>query len=371
MRYNEEEIQQRIHVRQIEGIGERLEEDIEGILKRAGIYFRIFNRAKTPYSIAQKLEKGEYGFGVKEKKMQDLLGLRVVVYYQDDMEIIQTILEKTFRQIGDWSETDNTEEEFKASKLNGVFRIPEEYQRVYNGDISFLPIDATFEVQLRTISFEGWHEIEHDMRYKAPYGEEFWRNNEALSRTLNCVLANLELCDWTTLSVFDKLSYYHYEEKNWEMMIKGKFRLHFADQPLAGEIVQFLDDHEEVAYCIYRCQRPEVLFSLLRDGYHDRITYDLLVKVINNSVADYDSKLQRKLAKLCNEVLKKEKAVRAERSELNVLDVTPSFQLNVTLTHDSQKELNQEFLLAVQLIANWAQGRFHNIVNDIPNTPVD
>ena len=193
MRYNEEEIQQRIHVRQIEGIGERLEEDIEGILKRAGIYFRIFNRAKTPYSIAQKLEKGEYGFGVKEKKMQDLLGLRVVVYYQDDMEIIQTILEKTFRQIGDWSETDNTEEEFKASKLNGVFRIPEEYQRVYNGDISFLPIDATFEVQLRTISFEGWHEIEHDMRYKSPYGEEFWRNNEALSRTLNCVLANLEL----------------------------------------------------------------------------------------------------------------------------------------------------------------------------------
>lgn len=371
MRYNEEEIQQRIHVRQIEGIGERLEEDIEGILKRAGIYFRIFNRAKTPYSIAQKLEKGEYGFGVKEKKMQDLLGLRVVVYYQDDMEIIQTILEKTFRQIGDWSETDNTEEEFKASKLNGVFRIPEEYQQVYNGDISFLPIDATFEVQLRTISFEGWHEIEHDMRYKAPYGEEFWRNNEALSRTLNCVLANLELCDWTTLSVFDKLSYYHYEEKNWEMMIKGKFRLHFADQPLAGEIVQFLDDHEEVAYCIYRCQRPEVLFALLRDGYHDRITYDLLVKVINNSVAEYDSKLQRKLAKLCNEVLKKEKAVRAERSEFNVLDVTPSFQLNVTLTHDSQKELNQEFLLAVQLIANWAQGRFHNIVNDIPNTPVD
>ena len=77
---------------------------------------------------------------------------------------------------------------------------------VYNGDISFLPIDATFEVQLRTISFEGWHEIEHDMRYKSPYGDDFWR--EDLSRTLNSVLANLELCDWTTLNVFEKLADY-------------------------------------------------------------------------------------------------------------------------------------------------------------------
>lgn len=66
------------------------------------------------------------------------------------------------------------------------------------------------------------------MRYKSPYGGEFWRNNEDLSRTLNCVLANLELCDWTTLNVFEKLARYHYEEGNWEMMIKGRFRLRFA-----------------------------------------------------------------------------------------------------------------------------------------------
>ena len=101
MRYNVEEIGQRIHVRQIEGMGERLEEDIGGILSRAGMYFRIFHRAKTPYSIAQKLEKAGYGFGHNDKKMQDLLGLRVVVYYPDDLEIIRTILEKTFRQVGD------------------------------------------------------------------------------------------------------------------------------------------------------------------------------------------------------------------------------------------------------------------------------
>lgn len=371
MKYQVEEIQQRIHVRQIEGIGERLEEDIRTMLGRMGIYFRIFNRAKTPFSIAQKLEKQGYGFGENEKKMQDLLGLRVVVYYQDDREIVRTVLEKTFRQVGEWSKTDNTEEEFKASKLNAVFWIPEEYQRVYNGDISFLPIDTTFEVQLRTISFEGWHEIEHDMRYKSPYGEEFWRNNEDLSRTLNCVLANLELCDWSTLNVFDQLAHYHYKEGNWEMMLKGKFRLRFAVRPLSQELIDFLDEHKSVAACLYQCSRPQVLFALLRDGYHEVITYDLLVKVMNDSVADYEVKLQRKLAKLCHEVLKPEKSARNERIELNPLDVTPSFQLAVNLTRHPNRDVNEEFLMAVKLISNWAQGRFRNIMDDIPDTPVD
>ena len=154
MKYSIAEIQEKIHTRQLEGIGERLQEDIEGILNRAGMYFRIFYRVKTPFSIAHKLEKEGYGFGENEKRMQDLLGLRVVFYYYDDMKIVRKILEETFRQVGDWSKTDNTQEEFKAAKLNGVFKVPDEYQRLYNGDIDFLPVDMTFEVQLRTISFE-------------------------------------------------------------------------------------------------------------------------------------------------------------------------------------------------------------------------
>ena len=371
MKYNVEEIQKKIHIGQLEGIGERLEEDIAGILNRAGIYFRIFSRAKTPFSVATKLEKEGYGFGIKEKKLQDLIGLRVVAYYYDDINIIRTALEKTFRRVGEWSMTDNTEVEFKASKLNGVFRLPDEYQRIYNGDISRIPAELTFEVQLRTISFEGWHEIEHDMRYKSPYGDEFWRNNEDLSRTLNCVLANLELCDWSTISVFDQLSYYHYGEGNWEMMLKGKFRLRFAAQPLAPELIQFLDENPSVAYSLYRCSRDQVVFALLREGSHEHITYNLLLKVANETVADYDGKLKKRLARICNEVTREDKAVRGERLDLKPLDVTPAFQLNVILSHNSSVELHQEFMSAVQMIGNWARSRFHNIANDIPITPED
>ena len=85
------------------------------------------------------------------------------------------------------------------------------------------------------------------------------------------------------------------------------------------------------------------MFALLRDGYHEKITYNLIVKVINDSVADYEPKLKRKLAKICNDILKVEKPQRNERLELNPLDVTPSFQLKVTLSHDPQRDLNEEF----------------------------
>lgn len=371
MKYDIDDLNNKIHTRQLEGVGERLEEDVYGILNRAGIYFRVFNRAKTPFSIIHKLGKDGYGFGEDEKKLQDIIGLRVVAYYHDDLDIMRTILDKTFRRVGEWSETENTHEEFKPAKMNGVFRVPEEYLQVYNGDLSEYPIDPTFEVQLRTVSFEGWHEIEHDMRYKSPHGEEFWRNNEDLSRTLNCVLANLELCDWSTLSVFDKLAEYHYKAANWEMMLKGKFRLRFDAQPLSQELIEFLDNNQEVASCLYRCDRAEVIFVLMREGMYGKITYDLVVKAANEAVATYDVKTQRRVSKICHKVIERKRMARTEHQDLLRLDVTPSFRLNVRLAHNSNREVKQEFLDAVRVIGQWAQGRFHDIVDDIPLVPVD
>ncbi len=371
MKYNVEEVEKKIHVAQLDGIGERLEEDIRGILGRTGMYFRIFHRAKTPVSIVNKLERGGYGYGEGEKKLQDLVGLRVVVYYYDDRKIIQKIMDETFCREGIWSVTDTTEEEFKASKLNGVFRIPEEYQRLYNGDITCVPAELTFEVQLRTVFFEGWHEIEHDMRYKSPYGDKFWKDNEDLSRTLNSVLANLELCDWSTVTVFDQLSYYHFTAGNWEMMLKGRFRLRFAMEPLSEEVVHFLDENEDVAYCLYRCSREKVLFALLGAEQQSPITYNQLVKVANESVADYDHRKKKRLARICGEVTSKSRLPRGERTELNPLEVTPTFTLNVVLCHSEGRNVNKEFMSAVQLIASWARSRFRNVANDIPDTPVD
>ena len=54
--------------------------------------------------------------------------------------------------------------------------------------------------------FEGWHEIEHDMRYKTNFADDaFWKGNPDLSRILNCIVANLELCDWSMIHLFDQI----------------------------------------------------------------------------------------------------------------------------------------------------------------------
>jgi len=366
VKYTAEEIMEILQAPQLEGIGERLEDDISSLLRRSGMYFRMFNRVKTASSIANKLNKGGYGLGQGEKKLQDLVGLRVVAYYNDDIEILRKVLDQTFCRKGEWSETDNGDDEFKASKLNGVYEVPEEYRRIYDGDLGDLPIDVTFEVQLRTVSFEGWHEIEHDMRYKSPYAGAFWQNNEDLSRILNSVLANLELCDWSTLTVFERLAHYHYREKNWEMMMRGHFRLRFHQQPLSGEIVEFINAHPQVGTGLFESSRADVIYALMKDGNHDRITFDLVVKVYNEISQDYDDKYKKKLAKLCKKLVKTEKTNKGERLDLNPLEISPSFKLTVTLCHDSKKELNQEFLSAVQIIAGWAQGRFRNVTEDIP-----
>lgn len=92
---------------------------------------------------------------------------------------------------------------------------------------------------------------------------------------------------------------------------------------------------------------------------------------MNESVADYDLKLKKKLSKICKDLVKSEKTVKTERLELKPLEISPSFELSVTLLHKEEDDIYQEFMAAVQIIGVWAQGRFRNVTDDIPLTPDD
>ena len=84
-----------------------------------------------------------------------------------------------------WSTSERSEEEFKPTKLNGVCRLPEYLRSEISTETWDMYIDDTFEIQIKTMFFEGWHEIEHDMRYK---GEELWKNYKGFSRYFNSIL---------------------------------------------------------------------------------------------------------------------------------------------------------------------------------------
>ena len=157
-------------------------------LEKCGLYFRVFSRIKTAASMAKKFDRKEYG---EDHKLQDLVGIRINVYFDDDVDICRNVMEHTFVLL-EWSASARSEDEFKQTKMNGVFRLPEYLRSQISPATWDMCIDDTFEIQIKTMFFEGWHEIEHDMRYK---GEEVWKDYSGFSRFFNSILATLELCD--------------------------------------------------------------------------------------------------------------------------------------------------------------------------------
>ncbi|WP_202796549.1 hypothetical protein, partial [Thermophagus xiamenensis] len=66
-------------------------------------------------------------------------------------------------------------------------------------------IDNTFEVQLRTILSEGWHEVDHSLRYKC---KDDWKDYPDQERLLNGIYAALETNDSTLKSLFREIPKY-------------------------------------------------------------------------------------------------------------------------------------------------------------------
>lgn len=60
-------------------------------------------------------------------------------------------MERTFQMIDEWSRNFFESDEFRATKINGVFKYPEEYFNLYKKELWTLPIDTTFEMQFRTV----------------------------------------------------------------------------------------------------------------------------------------------------------------------------------------------------------------------------
>ena len=100
-----QQVEEQIDFDRLEELNAQLEKDIRGILDSCGLYYRIFSRVKTKNSISKKLFNGKYGTRQNPKKVQDLIGLRIVLYYSDDLSIGREIMENTFLRTGTWSRT--------------------------------------------------------------------------------------------------------------------------------------------------------------------------------------------------------------------------------------------------------------------------
>lgn len=234
----------------------QLQKTICKYLNKTGIFYRIFGRRKTSESIIRKIELKNYN---QSNRMQDLFGIRIALYFKDDISICRDLIEKKF-EVVDISEDIQDKDHFKPTRLNYVCRIPSKIKETINNELwSLYPIDDTFEIQIRTVFSEGWHEIEHDLRYKC---QKDWENEIEASRALNGILATLEVCDWSIITMFDNLAYKMYQSGNWEAMIRNKFRIRLFPSNMSSELTDIFNADKTIAKEFLKVDRNEFIKDL-------------------------------------------------------------------------------------------------------------
>lgn len=245
---------------------------IEKDLNRLGIMHRIFGRVKSEGSLNVKLATGKYT--TNGKKIQDVIGIRVTLYFSDDIELIENILKARFNCIEESTSKDEPHtNQFEATKNNYVFTIPDCASLDSNGYC-----DNTFEIQLRTILSEGWHEVEHDFRYK---NKGHWKSHKNFDRQLNGLVATLETADWGMLQLFNELSFKNYKDKSWDAMIRHKFRNRLHGDSLHANIEDIFNQDSILAKKFYRVSRDEILLKIHQSNLNVPMNINNLVFIIN------------------------------------------------------------------------------------------
>ena len=236
-------------------ITNKLESQIFQHLNQCGLMFRLFSRVKTISSLHHKMQIKGDNYRSGKSLIQDVIGIRIVLYFQDDVDALAF-----FYSCGEVVST--SIDEFRKA-------LPEEFAPY---------IDNTYEIQIRTIFSEGWHEVEHDLRYKC---KEDWEGCESYSRILNGVIATLETAEWNMKALFDQMSRINFQNKNYRAMLRNKMHLRIKGEDLSENINKYLLQNPHVAESILNTDRFVIILTLLNHQNVIELTYDTLLFLIN------------------------------------------------------------------------------------------
>jgi putative GTP pyrophosphokinase len=260
-----------------------LTDHIQEDLLKAGIFFRIYSRCKSNKSLEKKLGKlkddGNLKYDGQTKFLRDLIGVRINLYFVDDLEILLNYYKEKHKTAFLEEAIDiHKDSEFKPTRVNLIFKIPDDLKEEFRGIVPEQRVDSSFELQLRTVFSEGWHEVEHDFRYKC---QDDWKDHNALSRTFNGMLAALEIHEWGMLKVFSELSYSYYKSGNYGAMIRMYLRIRTEDYYLTAELQYLLEQEKVFLKDFYKLERTLVLRALLEGERYIPFLLDNLVYMIN------------------------------------------------------------------------------------------
>ena len=167
-------------------MAEVIPERLKGFFEEAGIIVAALeHRVKTENSLAGKLElKGGKYKDIYD--ITDILGLRVITFYIDDVDKVASVLERLFEV--DWENSVDKRkahdiDSFGYLSLHYICRIPESsYHEPEHPELNRI----RFEVQMRTVLQHAWANMNHDTGYKSgvEIPKEYLRNLSRLAGML-------------------------------------------------------------------------------------------------------------------------------------------------------------------------------------------
>ena len=142
---------------QLEQLAEEASNQLKKALSEQGIQLNTFERrVKTESSLMGKLEKKGYKYHTLSD-VTDIVGIRVVTYYTDDVDKVAVIAKNIFDI--DWKNSVDK----RKHQLNAFGYLSLHYIcYLKKGPLRNIP----FEIQMRTALQHVWSAIEHDIGYK-------------------------------------------------------------------------------------------------------------------------------------------------------------------------------------------------------------
>ena len=164
-------------------LGLNLTQAFELILKENEIpYLSINYRIKNIESFLGKIERKSYENPFEE--IEDICGIRIVCYYQSDVERIKEIVKRELIVLENENKEDKLEfDQFGYRSMHFIIQVPKEWLTTpnYRG-----LEELKSELQVRTVLMHAWAEIEHKLAYKSEsqIPKEFRRKLSRISAKL-------------------------------------------------------------------------------------------------------------------------------------------------------------------------------------------
>jgi len=139
-----------------------------------------------------------YKTGQTDPLITDLLGLRIICPFIQDVIIIEKLIHKNFKVTENEKKGHCTYNEFGYESTHLLINIPQELI-----DKHGYPGTNIAEIQIRTILQDAWAEVEHELVYKAEFNPV-----DSVKRKLAAVNASLSLADIIFKEIRDYQSTY-------------------------------------------------------------------------------------------------------------------------------------------------------------------